>query len=346
MKKKIQIKDIANELNISITTVSFVINGKAQEKNISKAVTKKVLDLVEKWGYQPNTLAKSLRTGKTNVIGFLVDDISEPFFSRIAHHLDQKASENGYKILFSSTHNSYEKAIELLQIFRDRHVDGYIMALPEGFEAETKKLIETNTPVVLFDRYVPELQTDYVVIDNAGATFNATQHLINNGYQNIGFVTLETDLQQMVDRLAGYEKAMEEHKLPATIKKVKYQRSELTSIEQMTAFFSSEKQLDAVIFSANYICLDGLRTLKQMEISPALKPALLSFDDFELLEFYTPPITAVAQPVQEIAENLMKILLSKLESKEQELAFKQIVLSTKLIERESTLPKKQHKKRE
>jgi len=341
MKKKIQIKDIANELNISITTVSFVINGKAKEKNISKALTKKVLDLVEKWGYQPNTLAKSLRTGKTNVIGFLVDDISEPFFSSIAHFLDQKASESGYKILFSSTHNNHNKAVELLQIFRDRHVDAYIMALPEGLEQEIKNLIQTNVPVVLFDRYVPDLETDYVVIDNIEGTYNATQHLINNGYKNIGFITLDTDLQQMVDREIGYERAIKEHDLPLKVKKIKYRNADLGSIAQMTSFFENEKQLDAVIFAANYICLDGLRTFKQMELSgSAPKLAFLSFDDFELLEFYKPAITAIAQPVQEIAENLMKILLSKLKANDSGKHFRQVVLSTSLNIRESTERKK------
>ncbi|WP_231425689.1 MULTISPECIES: LacI family DNA-binding transcriptional regulator [Pedobacter] len=336
MKKKIQIKDIAKELNISITTVSFVINGKAKEKNISKAVTKKVLDLVEKWGYQPNTLAKSLRTGKTNVIGFLVDDISEPFFSQIAHFLDQKASESGYKILFSSTHNNYGKAIELLQIFRDRHVDGYIMALPEGLENEIKNLIQTDIPVVLFDRYVPDLETDYVIIDNVGATFNATEHLISNGYKNIAFVTLDTELQQMLDRESGYEQAMIAHNLSSKIKRIAYHQSDDSPIEQMKRFFNEEKQLEAVIFAANYICLDGLRTFKHMGIKSSPNVAVVSFDDFELLEFYNPAITAIAQPVQEIAENLMKILLSKLESSGSRTAFKQIVLSTNLNIREST----------
>lgn len=340
MKKKVQIKDIAKELNISITTVSFVINGKAKEKNISKALTKKVLDLVEKLGYQPNTLAKSLRTGKTNVIGFLVDDISEPFFSQIAHFLDQKASESGYKILFSSTHNNYDKAIELLQIFRDRHVDGYIMALPEGLEDETRNLVQTDIPVVLFDRYVPDLDTDYVIIDNAGATFNATQHLLAQGFRNIALVTLDTELQQMLDREAGYEKAMNEHKLQPKVKRIVYHKDEDSSIEQMERFFNEEKQLDAVIFAANYICLDGLRTFRKMGIKSSPDLAIVSFDDFELLEFYNPTITAIAQPVQQIAENLMKILLSKLEAKGEKTAFKQLVLSADLNIRESTQQKK------
>ncbi|WP_316802081.1 LacI family DNA-binding transcriptional regulator [Pedobacter nototheniae] len=325
MKEKILIKDIASQLNVSITTVSFVINGKAKEKNISDALAKRVMDLVEKLDYQPNALAKSLRTGKTMILGFLVDDISEPFFSGIARFIDEKASEMGYKILFSSTRNDKKKALELLQIFKDRHVDGYIIALPEGLEGEISKLIESNQPVVLFDRYVPELKSDYVVIDNQGSTYEATQHLIGNGYQNIGFITIESDQQQMVDRLAGYEQAINENNLPIHIKKLNYIDS-ADSIRQMAQFFNTEEGLDAVIFAANYICMDGLRTFRQMEINILEDLAVVSFDDFELLEFCNPPVTAIAQPVEAIAERIMKTLLSKLNSDKRSSSYTESVL--------------------
>ncbi|MCZ4242863.1 LacI family DNA-binding transcriptional regulator [Pedobacter punctiformis] len=340
MKEKILIKDIASQLNVSITTVSFVINGKAKEKNISDALAKRVLDLVEKLDYQPNALAKSLRTGKTKILGFLVDDISEPFFSGIARFIDEKASEMGYKILFSSTRNDQKKAIELLQIFRDRHVDGYIIALPEGLENEISKLIQTKKPVVLFDRYVPELKTDYVVIDNQGSTYEATQHLIDNGYKNIGFITIDTEQQQMIDRLAGYEQAIKEHNLSLHIKKLNYVNS-ADSIKQMTHFFSTEEGLDAVIFAANYICMDGLRTFRQMEINILEDLAVVSFDDFELLEFCNPPVTAIAQPLEAIAERIMKTLLSKLNSDKGSSEYTESILPAVLNIRGSSLRKSQ-----
>ncbi|GGI22775.1 LacI family DNA-binding transcriptional regulator [Pedobacter mendelii] len=338
MSKKIKIKDIAEELKISVTTVSFVINGKAKEKNISQAVTKKILDLVQEWGYQPNSLAKSLRTGKSKIIGFLVDDISEPFFSRIARLIDEKASEHGYKILFSSTRNNTEKAKELLQIFRDRHVDGYVIALPEGLESEIEKLIKTEAPVVLFDRYVQGMETDYVLTDNSKIVFEATQHLIDNGYKNIGFVTIETEQQQMLDRLSGYEQAVGSNKQTSLIKKIKYKNSD-NMIKEMIDFFKTEEQLDAVIFAANYICMDGLRTFKEMNIKPFDDLAVISFDDFELLEFYSPPITAIAQPINDIAENIMKTLLSRLNNESDKSQKKQIVLPATLNIRSSSLRK-------
>ncbi|TFB28636.1 LacI family DNA-binding transcriptional regulator [Pedobacter alluvionis] len=337
MKKRVSIKDIAKQLNISITTVSFVINGKAREKNISESLTKKVLELVAELNYQPNTLATSLRTGKTKIIGFLVDDISEPFFSGIARQIDEIASSLGYKILFSSTRNDTEKAIELLQIFKDRHVDGYIMALPEGLEEEVKKLIQTDAPVVLFDRYVPDVKTDYVIIDNLNSTYEATEHLIENNYKKIGFVTIDTLQQQMVDRLAGYESAVEKYNLPVIVKKIKYVNS-AESIEEMIKFFK-EKQLDAVVFAANYICLDGLRTFRKLGIQIHKDIAVVSFDDFEILEFCEPPVTAIAQPLEAIAENVMKILINKLKRAGKPVENMQVSLPTILNVRGSSAKK-------
>ncbi|MNI65920.1 HTH-type transcriptional repressor CytR [compost metagenome] len=212
------------------------------------------------------------------------------------------------------------------------------MALPEGLEDEVKKLIQTDAPVVLFDRYVQDVKTDYVIIDNKKSTFEATEHLINNGYQNIGFVTIDTQQLQMVDRLAGYETAIEKHKLPAVVKKIKYTSSE-DSIREMVSFFKAEKQLDAVIFAANYICLDGLRTFRKSGIRIHKDLAVVSFDDFEILEFCEPAVTAIAQPLEAIAENIMKVLLNKLKKAGQNVGNTQISLPTTLNVRPSSAKK-------
>ena len=166
MKKKISIHDIAKELKISATTISFVLNGKADEKRISEDVKKKILDFVKKVGYRPNQIAKSLRTGKTNIIGMLVEDISDPFFSSISRGIESIAYQHHYKIFFASTENDTEKTKALIKVFRDRQVDGYIIAPAPGIEEEIKALMDDNVPVILFDRYLPSLTASAVIIDN------------------------------------------------------------------------------------------------------------------------------------------------------------------------------------
>lgn len=339
MEKKVSIKDIARQLGISISTVSFVVNGKAKEKRISEPVTKKVLELVEELGYKPDALAKSFRTGKTNIIGFLVDDISEPFFSGIARFIDEKASQKGYKIIYSSTRNNKNKAKELLQIFQDRRVDGYIIALPNGLEDEVKALTLSKKPVVLFDRYFRDMITDYVIINNKQSTYNAVEHLVDNGYKNIGFVTIDTIEQQMLDRLEGYEEAIAVRKLKPNIIKLKYPGAG-DLIERISSYLQ-EQQLDAVIFSANYLCMGGLRAIQQLNLKIPDDLAVVSFDDFELLEFAATTITAIAQPLEKIAENIMNILLSRLTDQNPGPDHYQMVLPTALNIRNSSAIKLQ-----
>ena len=134
------IHDIAKELNLSATTISFVLNGKADEKKISEDVQRRVSDYIKKVGYQSNLIAKSLRTGKTNIIGMLVEDISDPFFSSISRGVETIAYNHKYKIFFASTENDTEKTKALIKVFRERQVDGYIIAPPPAI-----KLIERNS---------------------------------------------------------------------------------------------------------------------------------------------------------------------------------------------------------
>src|SRR5690554_1799569 len=166
MKKKILISDIAKDLGVSVTTVSFVLNGKAKEKRISDGLTKKVLEHVQKVGYKPNELAKSLRTGKTKIIGLVIEDISNPFFANIARLIEAKAYSRGYRIIYCSTENDAQRTAEFIQLFRDRYVDGYLITPPVNIADTLASLVQEGLPVVQFDRFIPEVETDSVVVDN------------------------------------------------------------------------------------------------------------------------------------------------------------------------------------
>lgn len=313
MQEKISIKDIANRVGTSTTTVSFVLNGKAKEKHISASITEKILSVVAELGYQPNAIARSLRTGKSKIIGFLVDDISKPFFSGIASVIDHKASEYGYKIIFSSTGNDKKRINEILNMFKERLVDGYIIAIAESLEEEIGALLKGNSPVVLFDRYLPELTADYVLTDNNLATYNATQHLLDNGYNNIGFVTIDTQQQQMLDRLKGYTTALENAGARQHILKIKYTTSEAAT-DCIKKFLLEGPELDAVIFASNYLTMDGLKLSRSGNEQLLNSRAVISFDDFELLEFIKPSITAIEQPIQLLGEKIVNQLIKRLQS--------------------------------
>src|SRR5215207_6456674 len=141
MKKKISIHDIAKHLGVSSATVSLVLNGKAEQNHIRKELVEKILHYVKEVDYRPNMLARSLRTGKSRIIGKLVEDISNPFFSSIARYVEEEAYRSGYKLFYSSTENDTAKTKELIRAFRERQVEAYVIAPTPGIEEDLQVLI-------------------------------------------------------------------------------------------------------------------------------------------------------------------------------------------------------------
>lgn len=337
MKKKLSIVDLAKQLNISPTTISFILNGKAQEKRISNELVERVLKQIEEVGYKPNSLAQSLRTGKTMIIGLMVEDIANPFFANIARLIEEKAYKNGYKIIYCSTDNDSAKTKDLLRMFEDRHVDGYIISPPEGIEGEVNNLIENGSPVVLFDRYLPETAADYIVVDNIGGTYNAVKHLIDNGYKSIAFITLDSLQTQMQDRLKGYEKALNENGLNHHVKEISFYQDEEHIIRHIIAFLERKPDLDAVLFGTNYLGVSGLKAIKKLKKKVPEDLAVISFDDHTLFELHSPEITAISQPIEEISEKLITILLARLNKTSKVRKIQSDVLSPELIIRGSSI---------
>ncbi|MES2265429.1 MAG: substrate-binding domain-containing protein [Bacteroidota bacterium] len=335
MNKKISIVDIANALNVSKTTVSFILNGRAQEKRISEELVKRVLKLVKEVGYKPNSLAKSLRTGKSNIIGLMVEDISNPFFANIARLIEDRAYEKGYRIIYCSTDNDTEKTQDLLTMFQDRHVDGYIIAPPKNIEEDVAALIKSGLPVVMFDRYLPNVDTDYVVVDNQFSTYNATRHLIEQGYSKIAFVTFASEQTQMLDRIEGYKNALKEAKLKPFLKEIDFNRNEELIIEPLTAYLKKNPDFDAILFGTDHIGTCGLKVIRHLGLQVPADLAVVSFDDYDVFKLYSPPITAIAQPIEAIADNVISLLLKKLDANQPQTTQK-ITLSTTLNTRDSS----------
>ncbi|WP_242916439.1 LacI family DNA-binding transcriptional regulator [Pontibacter liquoris] len=340
MAKKLSIRDIGKELGISITTVSFILNGKAKEKRISESLTKKVLDFVEQVGFKPNSIAQGLRTGKSGIIALMVEDISNGFFAQVARLIEEEAHKKGYRILYCSTENNAEKTHELIRMFRDRLIDGYIITPPEGVEEDIAELVADNFPVVLADRIIPTLKLNSVVIDNLNSTYNGTNHLISQGFRNIAFVTLRSDQVQMADRLRGYKKAIAAHGLKPFVKKLAFDDAPEKNIAAIAAFLKKHPEVDAVFFGTNYIGIWGLQAIKKLNLSIPADLGVVAFDDLDLFRLYSPPITAVSQPVAEISKQIIQLMLSALDKPAQHTKVQEVVLPATLRIRESSCPGK------
>lgn len=340
MRKKTSIHDIAKALNISSTTVSFVINGKAAEKRISSEMEKKILHYVQKVGYQPNMTAKSLRTGKSKIIGLMVENISDPFFSSIARIIEEKTYKLGYKIFHSSTENDTEKSKDLIKVFRERQVDGYIIAPAPGIEDDIQKLIDDSIPVIQFDRYFANLKTDVIVIDNQDGAYSAMQHLFENEYRMIGFVTLDSFQVQMLDRLSGYQKAIKERGLKKYVLNIPYGTPSEDATQRIKEFIQQVQGIDAILFATNYLAISGLKAVKELQLHMPDQMGVVGFDDNTHFALFSPSITAVAQPVKEISDEIVRVMINCLSEKDYKKRKRvKIELKTELMIRDSSSKK-------
>ncbi|RPD44511.1 LacI family transcriptional regulator [Hymenobacter sediminis] len=341
VKKRTLIHDIASHLEVSIATVSLVLNGKAKQSRISDAVAERVLKYVDEVGYKPNHLAKSLRTGKTHVIGLVVEDISNPFFATVAWLIEKQAFERGYRIIYCSTDNNPVKARELIRMFQERHVDGYIIVPSEGMEEEITDILREQTPTVLFDRYLPDLPTNYVVVDGAQGTYDATCHLLEQGFRRVAFVTTTSGQTQMQARLEGYCRALEEQQVPTLVQQLTVTKDAEAVITSIQAFIQANQEIDAIIFSTNYLSIYGLEAISRLQLRIPDDLAVVSYDDHDLFRLYTPAITVIAQPVESIAQNVIDILLAELQPAEQPklVPAHHLLLPSSLIIRQSSVRK-------
>lgn len=335
-EKKISIHDLARQLNVSSATVSFVLNGKASEKRISRAVENKILKYAQKSGYRPNRVAKSLRTGKSGIIGMLVEGISDPFFASVARIIEESIHQYEYKIFYASTDNDPAIARELIKAYRDTQVDGYIIAPPPGIEEEVKALLEDGFPVILFDRYFPGLPTHNIIANNFDGAYQATLHFVRNGYKKIGIVTLDSVQVQMEERLNGYLMAMGECGLKLLIQRVPYGRDTDAIMDVIKSFLNKKHRPDAVLFATNYLAISGLKAIAALQYQVPQDIAVIGFDDNSHFSLFSPSITAVAQPLEEISRTVVEKLMSCLAEGGKAPPGETLVFPTRLVVRQSS----------
>ena len=316
--KKITIKDIAAEAEVSISTVSFVINGKGEKMGISAPVIKKVQDVADKLNYRPSMIATSLRTGKTRSIGLIVEDISNQFFADLARVIEEEARKIDYRVFYCSTGDDDERSEELIHSLLQANVDGFIITPTQNLEDKIELLLRLKKPVVLVDRYFPGQRVSHVVMDNYEAANSATKFLIDKGCKNIAVVNNTSEMIQMTLREDGYRDALKEAGLysKSLVLHMDYHIDEKTRIDGLLNFFKKNKKIDAVLFLANYMGLAGLQAFRGMGVTIPDDILVISFDDHDSFKLHTPTITVIAQPIEDIAVKSIQLLTSQMNNME------------------------------
>lgn len=335
-RSKPSINDLARKLKVSKTTISFILNGKGKEKRISDELIARVQKEASKLGYQPNQFAKGLRTGRTNIIGLMVEDISNPFYANIAKLIEDKVYQNGYRIVYCSSENNEGRAREFLDMFSTLGVDGCIIVPTKGIEGDIKAMEEKGKCVVLFDRRLDNKQADCVMIDNRKSMYEAVEHLVSRGYRDIGLVAMALGKPALEDRIMGYTDAMKDYNLNRRVFPLPFKVQYRDYVPDILRILEKNRNLDAIIFGTNYLGVAGLEaiSLKQLRIPTDI--AILSFDDHDLFRIHSPSITVVSQPIEEIAQTVIDTLLKNLKEPRRRKRGATTTLSTTLVVRHSS----------
>lgn len=335
MDKRVSLKDIAKKVGVSTALVSYVMNGQEKEKKVGAEAVKKIRHAAKEFNYQPNQVARSLRMGSTKSIGLIVADIANPFFGHLARIIEDEASNFGYTVIFGSSDENKLKSESLINALINRQVDGFIIVPAEGTNNQIRNLIRKKIPLVLVDRYFPEISTSYIVLDNYQATFNATSHLIERGYSNIAMIAYKTSLIHMKERVRGYSEAMDSFNLSdqKCVKEIRFDHTHKDIEKVFSNLLIQNRKSDAILFATNALSISGLICAQKSNLLIPDDVAFIGFDGGECFDLYRSPLTFVKQPLEEMGKEAFRLLFDLIQGSSKT---SHIMLNSNLVIRKSS----------
>ena len=315
MLKRVSLKDIASQVGVSSALVSYVLNGKNTGR-INKLVAQRIRDTARELNYRTNQIARSLKTNRTNTIGFIVANISNPFSSHLARIIEDEATKNNYTVLFGSSDENADKFQRLIDTFVNRQVDGLIIAPGEHTTSQIKWLQEQQIPFVLIDRYFPDLETNYVALDNFNATFEAVMHLTRCGYKRIGMVNYDTSVYNLNERTRAYQAVLKNEAGGDHVDRLRLVKNTNMRVgvkQAMDDLLALEEPVDAVLFASNEIAMYGIIHLNQLKIKVPEQLAVVTFDELISWDLFYAPLTYIKQPLQQMGELATRFLVDSME---------------------------------
>lgn len=324
-------RDVARRAGVSSATVSRVLGDKP---NVSPALRQRVLAAVEELGYRPNRVARSLRIQQSNIIGLIVTDVEQSFFTSIARAVEDVAIEHDYTLFLANTDENLQRERLYLDLMQAEHVAGVIIAPARDTETRLDDLIRDNIPVVAIDRQVQSHEVDTILSDNVRGTSKLVEHLIEHGHQRIGAIVGLPSITTGRERLQGYRNALLAHGIsidPALIKPVVPRDRD--AYDAIIALWQLEERPTAIFAGTEVLAAGALRAVRELDLSIPDDVALVSFDDPFWSTLVRPAITCVRQPVYEMGHLAAELLMQRLSNPTR--STRQIVLKSQLIIRQS-----------
>ncbi|MBA9026359.1 MULTISPECIES: LacI family DNA-binding transcriptional regulator [Bacillaceae] len=322
----ITIKDVAKQANVSVATVSRVLNGLDR---VSDQTRKKVLKVVKELNYVPNTMAASMITKQTQMLAVVVPEIENPFYTSVIKGTVNVAKERGYNTFVFSTNDSESEEDTFFESSLRRNVDGIVLI---GAHKDPVFYQKMNKPVILVDRYIDGCGLDGVIIDNFGGAYEATKYLIEYGHRDIAIITGPQTFNDGTERYWGYQQALKDNGIELVSD---YQKHgdwfENNGYQSTKELMKLPKPPTAIFAANNLICQGTIKALRDLDLTIGLDVSLVGFDANDLAEFVKPRVSVVKRPTYEMGTHAAEMLIEKLKQVEKNESFpKKVTLGVEL----------------
>lgn len=335
MKVRAGIKQVADLAGVSTATVSHVINN---TRFVSEDTKIKVFHAMEELDYRPNSIARSLRSQKSNTIGLIVpilpSDTSNFFFMSVAQGIQHTLKNHGYHLLLSNnSREQVEDEQEQIKLFNSKWIDGLIIAPIADDVSYLKNIVGTDYPVLFIDRKTVGFQGDCVLADSFGGSYKAVQTLLERGHRNIGLITGELGITTSNERFEGYKKALSDYGVPFDPSLVKASVSSFEGGYECAKELFADKAITALFVANNVLTMGAMKYLQEHRIKIPDDIAVIGFDDYDWTQITVPPLTVIRQPAYDLGVKAAEVMIKRIS--DPDMQHKEYRLPTTLVMRES-----------
>ena len=337
--KRLTIKDIAKEFNVSISTVSKALNNSYE---ISTSTKEKIQKFAKENNYKPNFNALSLKNRQTKTIGIIIPNMLNYFFAQVFKGIEKVANDRGYKIISCISNESYTKEVETIEMLSNGIIDGFILSLAEetilkNDFSHLQEMINNNTPIVMFDRVADSIDCDKVITDDFIGTLNTVNHLVKTGSKNIAFISTISKLKIGEKRKHGYLKGLEENNV--TVNRnliIDILEDDYKEYENILTPIFDNNTIDAVIATDESSAIAAMKVAIKKGHKIPQNFSVISFSNGILARHSSPKMTTISQHGEIMGATAAEILIDKLDKKITPDKPKTVVIKTNLVERNST----------
>jgi DNA-binding LacI/PurR family transcriptional regulator len=307
----VTISDVARRARVSSATVSRVLAGKP---HVSDDLRQRVLTAVKELGYKPSRVARSLRVQRSNIIGLIISDIQNPFFTSLVRAVEDMAYDHDYAVLLCNSDENIEKEALYIELLLAEQVSGVVITPTRETNNPSRRLIAAGTPVVAVDRRMHDLDVDTVVVENIGSSYELTSHLLGHGYRRIGAITGPATSTTGRERLQGYTQALEAAGVESVQDLIEMGLpKEDFGYRAMATMLDLSRPPEAIFTANNLLTVGALRAVYERSLQIPDDIAVAAFDEMNWTSLVTPGLTTVVQPTYELGCKAAQLLLRRIE---------------------------------